>query len=52
MGHDMEFLNKIEGKFDPLESFFLSKVKENKRARYEWEGKYREREYLLISDFN
>lgn len=33
--HDIEFLDKIEEKFDPLESFFISQQKQKKRQRYE-----------------
>jgi archaellum component FlaC len=35
MEHDMEFLEKIDDKFDPLESYFEGKTKESKRFRYE-----------------
>lgn len=33
--NDIGFLDKIEDKFDPLESYFISQQKSNKRSRYE-----------------
>ena len=30
IGTDMDFLNKIEPKFDPLEQYFVSKAKRQK----------------------
>lgn len=35
MGQDMDFLEKIDSKFDPLDSYFHTADKQAKRARYE-----------------